>query len=581
MRKRGSGVQFGNFKGVKTVAPQEGVVLNEFGRNEEEDLEKYVIAPRRSRGPEDFDLRDIEIADVDWSKEVIDEVRGYDYQEHEAVQNLTTEDVALWRNSWHMTVEASDPSARIPKPIRSFEESRFPEDILNLLDVNRGGEFESPTPVQSQGWPLIMTGKDVIGVAQTGSGKTLAFILPGVMHIRMNDRQKNFCPTVMIQAPTRELARQIADEARSFAKGVRVGHSFGGEGRRIQEEVLKKAQLVVGTPGRTMDHLSRRFLNLRHCTYLVLDEADRMLDMGFQPQVEKIFRCVRPGRQLLMFTATWPNALHMLASKLFKMDWLKLTIGALQTTANHNVTQKFSFVNGQIDKMERLCELLSGEFRGQKTLIFVQTRRQADEVCMTLRRKMISTAALHGGKAQQMRDLIVSDFKRGNPLRTLIATDVAQRGLHVEDIGLVVNYDFPNNVEDYVHRIGRTARQGKKGTSVTFFNLRFDTKHIDDLVKVLKEAHQPIPREFTSQSFRGRGRGRGGYVRGGRYNSSRYNSIPEEERYLTTDSRQGDGEYRSKSTCYQYLQGNCHRGDKCRFVHSKKSGGNSGGYGGW
>merc|ERR1719419_1767102 len=506
-------------------------------------MEKYVIAPRRSGGADDFDLRDIEIAAVDWSKEVIDEVHGYDYQEHEDVQNLTCEDVALWRNSWHMTVEASNPSTCIPKPIRSFEESRFPEDILNLLDVTRGGDFESPTPVQSQGWPLIMTGKDVVGVAATGSGKTLAFILPGVMHIRMNDRQKNFCPTVMVQAPTRELARQIADETRNYTKGVRVGHSFGGEGRRIQEESLKKAQLVVGTPGRTMDHLSRRFLNLRLCTYIVLDEADRMLDMGFQPQVEKIFKCVRPvGRQVLMFTATWPNTVHNLAAKLFRMDWLKLTIGALQTTANHNVTQRFAFVNGQTDKMERLAQLLSGEFKGQKTLIFVQTRRQADEVCMTLRRKMISTAALHGGKAQEMRDLIVRDFKRGNPLRTLIATDVAQRGLHVEDIALVVNYDFPNNVEDYVHRIGRTARQGRKGVSVTFFNLRFDNKHVDELVSLLKEARQPIPKEFTSPSFRGRGgsRGRGG-GRGRSYGGSRYNPVPAEERYLTTDSARRGG----------------------------------------
>merc|ERR1719204_2216122 len=458
---------------------------------------------------ESYDISQIEIAEIDWEKEHIDEVHGYDYEEHEAIQELSEEDVTAWRNSWHMDVESSDKGVPIPKPIRSFEESKFPEDILKLIDSSRGGDFDNPTPIQSQGWPLIMTGKDVIGVAQTGSGKTLAFILPGVMHILLNTHQKENCPTAMVQAPTRELARQIAEETKKYGKSIRVGHSFGGEGRRSQEYALKTAQMVIGTPGRTMDHLSRDFINLRYCTYVVLDEADRMLDMGFQPQVEKIFRCVRPtGRQLLMFTATWPFAVHELAAKLFKLNWLKVTIGALQTSANHNVSQRFLFLNSQYEKQEKLGEILTGEFRGKKSLIFVKTRVMADEVCMLLRGKRISTAALHGGKDQAMRDLIVRDFKLGEHLRCLIATDVAQRGLHVEDISLVVNFDFPNNIEDYVHRIGRTARQGRKGTSITMFNMRNDGKHIEDLVKVLEEAKQVVPKEFLAGNQFGGG---GGY----------------------------------------------------------------------
>merc|ERR550534_2785274 len=489
-----------------------------------------------------------EVADggtTEEGEEEFEEVHGYGYEEHEDVQELTEEDVIAWRNSWHMFVESSNDSTPIPKPIRSFEESKFPEDILALIDSSRGCAFDSPTPIQSQGWPLIMTGKDVIGVAQTGSGKTLAFMLPGVMHIRKNSHERSNCPTVMVQAPTRELARQIADETKRYGKGVKVGHSFGGEGKRSQEYVLKSAQVVVGTPGRTMDHLSKGTINLRYCTYIVLDEADRMLDMGFQPQVEKIFKCVRPtGRQVLMFTATWPHAVHSLAAKLFKMDWLKVTIGALQTSANHNVDQRFTFVNGQYEKQDKLAELLnSHEFRGKKTLIFVKTRAMSDELCMNLRGKRISTAALHGGKDQSMRDLIVRDFKNGAHLRCLIATDVAQRGLHVEDISLVVNFDFPNNVEDYVHRIGRTARQGRKGVSITMFNMRMDAKHIDDLTKVLKEAKQPIPKEFDAGNQYGGGGGGGGYSGGGGggYRGGGY--------------RGGGGG--GSGVCYDYQKGNC------------------------
>jgi len=203
-----------------------------------------------------YDVDNIEIAPVDWENEEFEEVHGYGYEEHEDVQELTEEDVIAWRNSWHMFVESSDKRTPIPKPIRSFEESKFPEDILALIDSSRGGAFDNPTPIQSQGWPLIMTGKDVIGVAQTGSGKTLAFMLPGVMHIRRNSHERPNCPTVMVQAPTRELARQIADETRKYGKDVKVGHSFGGEGRRSQEYILRSAHVVVGTPGRTKNYIS-------------------------------------------------------------------------------------------------------------------------------------------------------------------------------------------------------------------------------------------------------------------------------------------------------------------------------------
>merc|ERR1719233_723454 len=226
--------------------------------------------------------------------------------------------------------------------------------------------------------------------------------------------------------------------------------------------------------------------------------------------------------------------------------------------ACHNVSQRFLFLNSQYEKQEKLGEILTGEFRGKKSLIFVKTRVMADEVCMLLRGKRISTAALHGGKDQAMRDLIVRDFKLGEHLRCLIATDVAQRGLHVEDISLVVNFDFPNNIEDYVHRIGRTARQGRKGTSITMFNMRMDGKHIEDLVKVLEEAKQVVPKEFKDgNQYGGGGYGGGGGGYGG-----------------------GGGGYGGGGgVCYDYQKGSCSRGDTCRFSH--EDGGADAGGGAW
>jgi len=519
----------------------------------EETLAKLGIgvAGGNSKG-DAYDMDSIRIAPVTWANQELEQIKGYDYEEHAAVQELSEEDVTAWRNSWHMNVECSDPYAAIPKPIRSFEESKLPEDILDLIDASRGGAFENPTAIQSQGWPFIMTGKDVIGIAQTGSGKTLTFILPAVVHIRKNPKKKNKCPIAMIQAPTRELARQIGVETRKYSTGVKVGHTFGGEPRRDQEPMLKEAHLIVGTPGRTMDHIANHAITLRYTTYIVLDEADRMLDMGFQPQVEKIFKCVRLRRQLLLFTATWLPALHDLASKLFRMDWLKVTIGALTTNANHNVDQRFIFIAGQHEKKDKLLELLAlEEFKGKKTLIFVKTRHMADEVCMFLRTNKIATVALHGGREQRVRDIIVSDYKKGVRLRTLIATDVAQRGLHVDDISLVINFDYPHNVEDYVHRIGRTARRGMKGVSITMFNMFTEHQHVEELVKVLREARQPVPEQFTCKG-------------------NKYLVNPGPHRRIFNENS-GRAVQDSKRICYDFQKGSCSRGAACRYSHEVAS----------
>jgi len=433
-------------------------------------------------------------------KDELEDLQRYKFQEEEEIhkKEFTEEEVTAWRNTWHIFVESGDDSIPIPNPIRNFEETKFPGDILDLLDYRRGGDFENPTPIQSQGWPLINTGKNVVGIARTGSGKTLAFLLPALVRIRNNSEERQNCPTVMIQAPTRELARQIGEEALKYGGGVRVGHAFGGVDKRTQKLMLKDAQIVVGTPGRTIEQMSDGSIKLQFCNYIVLDEADRMLDLGFKVQVKKIFSRLRlEDTQLILFTATWPEEVNTLAARLFKSNWMKVRIGTPETAANHNILQRFTLVKGKFEKKDRLVELLnSREFKGKKTIIFANSISMCKWLYTIVKENNIVTAALHSGQDQSVRDLIVRDFKKGVSLRHVIATDVAQRGLHVHDIFLVINFEFPNSMEEYVHRIGRTARQGRKGVAITMFDMRTDSRHIRELVKLLKEAEQPIPKEF-------------------------------------------------------------------------------------
>ena len=390
-----------------------------------------------------------------------------------------------------------------------------------MAEINRAG-FRAPTPIQSQGWPMAMSGRDVIGVAETGSGKTLAFLLPCIVHINAQPLLRdNDGPIVLVIAPTRELAIQIENEVSKFAYSSKIKHCcvYGGVSRREQIKHLKNGvEIIICTPGRLLDFLECGTTNLRRVTYLVIDEADRLLDMGFEPQLSSILSQVRPDRQILMWSATWPKEVQQLSKKYFLTnDVIQVSIGsALQDIkANHNVKQIIDCFDNNYEKQDKLYKVLSNEKYynkhenmsssslnnikdKKKLLIFASTKKQCNYLYKILKQDGFLCCVIHGDKQQYERDDALESFKSGKNT-IMIATDVASRGIHVNNIFVVVNYDFPQNIEDYVHRIGRTGRCGNKGIAISFFTKQ-DCKRANKLINILKEAKQEIPSKLIQYS---------------------------------------------------------------------------------
>ena len=391
-----------------------------------------------------------------------------------------------------------------------------------MAEIRRAG-FQAPTPIQSQGWPMAMSGRDIVGIARTGSGKTLGFLLPSIVHINAQPLLRDGDgPIVLIIAPTRELAVQIEGEASKFASSSKIKHTcvYGGVPRREQARILKSGvEIVICTPGRLLDFLESGTTNLRRVTYLVIDEADRLLDMGFEPQLKAIMSQVRPDKQILMWSATWPEDVRTLAHEFLKGEILQVAIGSFDTCANEDVTQVIE-VMAQYDKQGRLFQLLREYLEKTsvesptKILVFTATKRTCDSLTRMLITDRWPATSIHGDKQQYDRDQALSNFKHGKcPI--MLATDVASRGIHVDDITVVINFDMPGNIEDYVHRIGRTGRCGKKGIAISFFT-RDDGKRGHKLINILEKAGQRVPPElraladeFGGSRGRGRGRGRG------------------------------------------------------------------------
>ncbi|CAM6012246.1 unnamed protein product [Sphagnum balticum] len=440
------------------------------------------------------------------------------YVEHPAVTALTEDEVAAYRRKREITVEGRN----VPKPVRTFEEASFPDYVLH--EVLKAG-FTEPTAIQAQGWPMALKGRDLIGLAETGSGKTLAYLLPAIVHVNAQPYlSPGDGPIVLVLAPTRELAVQIQQEATKFGASSKIKNTciYGGAPKGPQIRDLQKGvEVVIATPGRLIDMLEARHTNLRRVTYLVLDEADRMLDMGFEPQIRKIVSQIRPDRQTLYWSATWPKEVEFLARQ-FLVDPYKVTIGSQDLKANHAIEQIVEVVS-EYEKYPKLIKLLEQIMDGSRLLIFMETKRGCDQVTRQLRMDGWPALSIHGDKSQAERDWVLSEFKAGkSPIMT--ATDVAARGLDVKDIKCVINYDFPGSCEDYVHRIGRTGRAGAKGIAYTFFTAA-NARHAKELLSILVEAGQPVNPELSAMvgssrggggglsSFHHRGRG-GGY--GGR-----------------------------------------------------------------
>lgn len=418
-----------------------------------------------------------------------------------STNNMPAEEAAEFQTEHRMKVTGR--AAETYKPIKDFKEFNIDQRAMKVCE-----KFDKPTPIQSQCWPIIASGRDIIGIAETGSGKTLAFSLPALAHMlhRLENQPEGvpWGPTMLVLAPTRELAMQsqeVLEEAGKIS-GIRSVCCYGGVPKWDQKRALRfGVEVVVATPGRLKDLCNMGCVNLKSVSYLVLDEADRMLDQGFEDDIRQIIGMTHPERQTCLFSATWPEAIRNLAHE-FLTDPIKVTIGSDELTANKKIKQIVEVVEDR-DKEEKFMKLLetySNKEEFKKILIFVLKKRDASELEQTLMRMGWYVGSIHGDKDQYQRTKALENFKSGRcPL--LVATDVAARGLDIPNVEYVINYSFPLTIEDYVHRIGRTGRAGKDGIAHSFFTYG-DRNNAGTLVKILQDAEQEVPKEMFKFNLR-------------------------------------------------------------------------------
>ncbi|OMO61409.1 hypothetical protein CCACVL1_23534 [Corchorus capsularis] len=415
----------------------------------------------------------------------------------------------------------------IPAPVKAFEEI----DLGDALKQNiKRCKFLKPTPIQRHAIPVTVAGRDLMACAQTGSGKTAAFCFPiirGVLKRRFSPAGRGgralACPLALILSPTRELSCQIYEEAKKFAHGtgVKLAVAYGGTPIAQQLRNLEKGvDILVATPGRLVDMIERERLSLRMIKYLTLDEADRMLDMGFEQQIRKIVEQMDmppPGRrQTMLFSATFPNNIQRMAAD-FLSNYVFLAIGRVGSSTGL-IVQRVELVE-DMAKRTHLLDLLSAQWsngtctKHALTLIFVETKRGANELESWLSRKGFPAVAIHGDKIQMEREQALRSFKSGaTPI--LVATDVASRGLDIPHVAHVINFDLPRNIDDYVHRIGRTGRAGKCGLATAFFSEK-NMSLAKSLTELMMEANQEVPSwlsqyaDAENYSFSGGGRDKG------------------------------------------------------------------------
>ncbi|XP_026241718.1 putative ATP-dependent RNA helicase DDX4 isoform X4 [Urocitellus parryii] len=401
-------------------------------------------------------------------------------------------------------VEVSGHDA--PPAILTFEEANLCQTLNN--NIAKAG-YTKLTPVQKYSIPIILAGRDLMACAQTGSGKTAAFLLPILAHMmrdgitasRFKELQE---PECIIVAPTRELINQIYLEARKFSFGtcVRAVVIYGGTqlGHSIRQ-IVQGCNILCATPGRLMDIIGKEKIGLKQVKYLVLDEADRMLDMGFGPEMKKLISC--PGmpskeqRQTLLFSATFPEEIQRLAGEFLKSNYLFVAVGQVGG-ACRDVQQTILQV-GQYSKREKLVEILRN-IGDERTMVFVETKKKADFIATFLCQEKISTTSIHGDREQREREQALGDFRCGK-CPVLVATSVAARGLDIENVQHVINFDLPSTIDEYVHRIGRTGRCGNTGRAISFFDPESDNHLAQPLVKVLSDAQQDVPAWLEEIAF--------------------------------------------------------------------------------
>jgi len=381
----------------------------------------------------------------------------------------------------------------------SFENLGLSQPVLQALALK---EYSVSTPIQEQAIPVVLKGKDLLGIAQTGTGKTAAFMLPSIDRLGRSDKrpQPRTC-RMLVLAPTRELASQIAENARGYARfsHLSVATVFGGTSiNKNRQDLSRGVDILVATPGRLIDCIEQRFLSLGNVEILVLDEADQMLDLGFIHALRQIVKLLPVKRQTLFFSATMPNAIRELADK-YLADPVRVAVTPVATTVER-VEQYVTFVQ-QAEKQTLLTLMLErGEI--ERALIFTRTKHGADRVVKLLAGNRIAANAIHGNKSQPQRERALAEFKSGK-VKILVATDIAARGIDVSGVSHVINFELPNVAEQYVHRIGRTARAGASGVAVAFCaeDERGYLKGIEKLTRQRIDV-APLPANFVAEAER-------------------------------------------------------------------------------
>ncbi|CAK56702.1 unnamed protein product (macronuclear) [Paramecium tetraurelia] len=384
---------------------------------------------------------------------------------------------------------------KVPPPFLSWASAGFPIPILESIEQL---QFKSPTIIQSVVFPIILAGYDVIGIAQTGSGKTIAYLLPGLIQItsqkteELNNTKKQNGPQMLILVPTRELAMQIESEIQLFTQNYRLKTLciYGGINNRKNQfyNLGRFPNILVATPGRLLDFLREGATTLANVSYLVIDEADRLLELGFEDTIREIVQQIRFDRQTVFFSATWPKAVKDLAFDFCQYSPIYVQIGKSNLTINKNIDQEIICLF-QKDKLQKLLDILDTLKISDKVLIFSEQKQRCEQLSINMADKGYYTIALHGDKTQPQRDEIMKAFRSGYT-RLLCATDLASRGLDVTDITVVINYDFPKYFDDYIHRIGRTGRGEKKGKAFSFLAYDKDEPRIaKELLKLAQVAN--------------------------------------------------------------------------------------------
>ncbi|KAL2239597.1 DEAD-box ATP-dependent RNA helicase 20 [Sesamum indicum] len=409
------------------------------------------------------------------------------------VLRLKPEQVQEVRLRLNVDVSVPPDSLHAPAPIEAFADMNLHTSIMKDIAFH---EYTTPTSIQAQAMPVALSGRDLLGCAETGSGKTAAFTIPMIQHcLAQPPIQRGVGPLALVLAPTRELAQQIEKEVKAFSRSLdsfKTAIVVGGTNMAEQRSELRAGvHIVVATPGRFIDHLQQGNTSLSRISFVVLDEADRMLDMGFEPQIREVMQNLPQKHQTLLFSATMPVEIEELAQE-YLTNPVRVKVGKV-SSPTANVSQILEKVpeNEKIDRLlDILVEAAAESERFDRpfplTIVFVERKSRCDEVAEALTEQGLQAAALHGGRSQSEREAALRDFRHG-PTRILVATDVASRGLDVTGVAHVINLDLPKTMEDYVHRIGRTGRAGSTGQATSFYTDR-DVYLVAQIRKAIQDA---------------------------------------------------------------------------------------------